>query len=50
MLERDGGALIIGPAEDTVLRLGDRLMLYGEQDDIAGLRADSSHPGVVRTG
>jgi voltage-gated potassium channel len=49
-LERDGGALVVGPSEDTVLRLGDRLMLYGEQDDIEGLRADSSHPGVVKTG
>jgi voltage-gated potassium channel len=49
-LERDGGALIAGPADDIVLRLGDRLMLYGEQDDIEGLRADSSHPGAVKTG
>lgn len=49
-LERDGGALIVGPPDETVLRIGDRLMLYGEQDDIEGLRADSAHPGAVKTG
>jgi voltage-gated potassium channel len=38
-LERDG-QVIVGPARETVLRAGDRLMLYGAQHEIEALCGD----------
>lgn len=46
-LERGGDDLIVGPSGDTVLRSGDRLMLYGQQAEIEALHTDSSRTRLV---
>lgn len=38
-LERGSGELVVGPSNDTRLRAGDRLMLYGDQQEIEELAA-----------
>lgn len=44
-LERLDGGLVVGPGGEIALRRGDRLMLYGEQQEIEGLRAEPNRPG-----
>lgn len=52
-LQRPDGALVVGPSADTRLRSGDRLMLYGDHEEIEELATRTSDgaraPSVERT-
>lgn len=48
-LERPGQDLAVGPPGETILRHGDRLMIYGAQSEIEALGADRPRPGASST-
>ena len=45
-IERADGALLVGPAAETLLAAGDRLVFYGPADELESLFADHGRPNV----